>query len=72
MNKSHILISMILRNEGGYVFDPDDSGKETYCGISRANFPKWEAAKLQELVEEYVLIEKFVCKYGMCLMNIKI
>lgn len=33
---------------------------------------KYLTAKLQELVEEYALIEKFVCKYGMCLMNIKI
>ena len=48
MNKSHILISMILRNEGGYWMDPDnlDSGGETYCGISRVNFPKWEGWKI--------------------------
>lgn len=48
LNKSHILISMILRNEGGYWMDPDnlDSGGETYCGISRVNFPKWEGWKI--------------------------
>ena len=28
--------------EGGYVNDPDDSGGETYAGISRKNWPKWE------------------------------
>ena len=27
--------------EGGYVNDPDDSGGETYMGISRKNNPKW-------------------------------
>lgn len=27
--------------EGGYVNDPDDSGGETYLGISRKNNPKW-------------------------------
>lgn len=27
--------------EGGYSFDPNDSGGETYKGISRVNFPKW-------------------------------
>ena len=29
-------------NEGGYVNDPHDSGGETYCGISRVNFPHWK------------------------------
>lgn len=28
--------------EGGYVNDPHDSGGETYRGISRNNWPKWE------------------------------
>lgn len=28
--------------EGGYCNDPDDSGGETYKGISRNNFPAWE------------------------------
>lgn len=28
--------------EGGYVDDPDDDGKETYRGISRANWPRWK------------------------------
>ena len=31
----------VLVNEGGYVNDPDDSGGETYRGISRKNFPGW-------------------------------
>lgn len=31
----------LLRNEGGYVNDPDDSGGETYKGISRKFWPYW-------------------------------
>lgn len=31
----------ILPHEGGWVNNPIDRGKETYRGISRANFPKW-------------------------------
>lgn len=27
--------------EGGYVYDPDDKGGETYAGISRKANPKW-------------------------------
>ncbi|MCE2029276.1 glycoside hydrolase family 108 protein [Sessilibacter corallicola] len=32
----------LLKDEGGYVFDPDDPGGETFKGISRKNFPMWE------------------------------
>lgn len=28
--------------EGGYVFDPDDAGGETYKGISRKANPNWD------------------------------
>lgn len=31
----------IIRNEGYYSNDPDDTGGETWEGISRNNFPKW-------------------------------
>lgn len=31
-----------IDNEGGYVNDPDDPGGETYKGISRKMFSKWE------------------------------
>ncbi|MGV8094526.1 MAG: glycoside hydrolase family 108 protein [Mangrovibacterium sp.] len=33
-------------NEGGYSNDPDDRGKETVFGISRANFPNWAGWKI--------------------------
>lgn len=32
----------VVAHEGGYVNDPDDTGGETYKGISRNNYPKWE------------------------------
>ncbi len=28
--------------EGGYSVDPNDTGGETYKGVSRNNFPKWK------------------------------
>ena len=31
--------------EGGYVYDPDDNGGETYAGISRKSNPKWAGWK---------------------------
>lgn len=34
-------LSHLLRTEGGWVNDPDDLGKETYCGISRRFYPQW-------------------------------
>jgi len=32
--------------EGGYVFDPDDAGGETYKGISRRFNPSWKGWKI--------------------------
>lgn len=31
--------------EGGYVYDPNDNGGETYAGISRNANPKWNGWK---------------------------
>lgn len=39
-------IKKVLASEGGYSNDPDDIGRETYCGISRRFWPKWEGWKL--------------------------
>lgn len=33
-------------HEGGYVFDPDDAGGETYKGVSRRYNPSWPGWKL--------------------------
>jgi lysozyme family protein len=33
---------LVIANEGGYVNDPDDPGGETYKGVARKIFSKWE------------------------------
>lgn len=35
-------LSKILQNEGGYINDQDDTGGETYRGVSRKNWSKWQ------------------------------
>lgn len=35
-------IAFTLKWEGGYVWDADDRGGETYQGITRVNHPNWE------------------------------
>jgi len=35
-------LNEVLKDEGGYVKDPLDNGGETFKGISRRYFPKWE------------------------------
>jgi len=37
-----IAYNHVLINEGGYINDPDDPGGETYKGVARKMFPKWE------------------------------
>lgn len=39
MANFHPALEKTLRFEGGYVNDPSDRGGETYCGISRPNWP---------------------------------
>ncbi len=34
-------LALVLKHEGGYVFDPDDPGGETYRGIARRYHPDW-------------------------------
>ena len=34
-------ITKVLRHEGGYVNDKDDTGGETYRGVSRNNWSRW-------------------------------
>lgn len=45
-----ISIPKVLKYEGGYVNDPNDNGGETYKGISRKFWPKWEG---------WVIIDKY-------------
>lgn len=39
-------INKTLKFEGGYVNDPDDSGGETFLGISRVNNRSWKGWKI--------------------------
>lgn len=41
MAKFDIAYKRTAKFEGGYVYDPDDNGGETYAGISRRANPKW-------------------------------
>jgi lysozyme family protein len=35
-------LQQLFGDEGGYANDPDDTGGETWCGISRVNNPAWQ------------------------------
>ena len=37
--------------EGGYVYDPDDAGGETYKGISRRYHPSWPGWRIIDKVK---------------------
>lgn len=37
--KEALIMTVILKHEGGYVFDPDDPGGETKYGISKRSYP---------------------------------
>lgn len=39
-------LELVLKNEGGYVNDPNDNGGETYKGISRRANPQWSGWKI--------------------------
>lgn len=42
MAQFQVALEKVLKNEGGYVNDPQDSGGETYKGIARSRNSKWE------------------------------
>jgi len=42
----------LIKDEGGYVNDPDDSGGETYKGISRRYNPDWTGWKIIDNYKE--------------------
>jgi len=41
MSDFNAAFAITLKNEGGYVNDPNDAGGETYKGISRTYHPDW-------------------------------
>jgi len=46
----NIAFEKMLAHEGGYVNDPEDSGGETYKGISRNNHKNWSG---WEIIDKY-------------------
>jgi len=46
-------MKQIRKSEGGYAFDPDDVGGETYVGISRKFFPKWKGWKIIDHLKKH-------------------
>ena len=46
------IIKRVLRNEGLYSNNKKDSGNETYMGISRKYFPKWNGWKVLDSLSD--------------------
>jgi len=42
-------IEVVLKNEGGYSKNPVDNGGETFKGIARKFYPKWEGWVLVDI-----------------------
>jgi lysozyme family protein len=51
MTDFKIAFDKTMKYEGGYVNDPVDPGGETYRGITRRSFPKWEGWKIIDEVK---------------------
>jgi len=69
-------MTKLRKSEGGYVNDPDDIGGETYAGISRKFFPRWEGWRRIDLIKKVrkiklnekilvlnIYIDEFYAKY---------
>lgn len=58
---------------GGELSFVENFYKDEWVKVVQAQevYDKVAYCKAPRLVEEYVWIEKFVCKYGMCLMSIR-
>lgn len=52
MGNFKISFDITNKTEGGYADNPDDSGGETYAGISRNNWPNWGGWKYVDLAKE--------------------
>lgn len=51
MGNFTIAINKTLKHEGGYVNDPEDTGAETYQGISRVHNPNWSGWKILDTLQ---------------------
>lgn len=45
-------LRVLVKHEGGYVNDPRDHGGETYRGISRKFYPKWNGWKIVDMSDK--------------------
>ncbi len=57
----------LIKYEGGYVNDPDDKGGETYKGIARHFYPKWEGWRYIDSVRNEPEFERLVEKASIVL-----
>lgn len=51
MAKFEIAESITVRNEGGYANNKADTGGETYAGIARTHWPKWEGWQILDQIK---------------------
>ncbi len=51
-----------LGHEGGYVFDPDDAGGETYRGVARRYHPDWPGWQTIDRAKQEVTGERLLNK----------
>jgi len=64
-------IKIVLKHEGGYSNHPNDTGKETYRGISRKHHPNWQGWEIVDsckpLKDEEIIkdpeLEKAVARF---------
>lgn len=53
MANFEIAESITGRNEGGYANNPADNGGETYAGIARNHWPKWEGWSIIDNIKKH-------------------
>ena len=66
-------LKRLLEHEGGYANNPNDTGGETYRGISRRWFPKWagwplidaeaDKSKLDDIADLQTMVSNFYYAY---------
>lgn len=55
-------VNVVLKDEGGYVFDKNDSGGETNYGISKRSYPNVDIKKLTRDQAIDIYYKDFWCK----------
>jgi lysozyme family protein len=47
----NVAYPIVLSHEGGYIVDPDDPGGETYRGVARKLWSKWEGWDIVDMLK---------------------